>query len=89
MNLWLVTFDLDYSQFLVDAKNIEEAIGKAIEVNKGNLLGKCDPEEISEEEMNDRANYETYHVDDTNMLYNIIRRDDWVGIENGTIVFNG
>lgn len=89
MNLWLVTFELDYSQFLVNAKNIEEAIAQAIKANKGKLLGDWSPEERPEEVIEDCTNYDTYHVDDMNILYDIIKRDDWVGVDDNVIVFFG
>lgn len=43
MNLWLVTWDLGLTQFLVEAKTESEAIYKAIEVNKKIELSEYDP----------------------------------------------
>ena len=86
LNLKMVTFDLDYSQFLVDAENIDEAIDLAIEANKSDLLGHWDPMGIPESEMNARENYFIDDVVDMNFLGEIFGREDYRGNYNGTIV---
>ena len=89
MNLKLVTFEIDYTQFLVDEIDNDKALEAAIEANKSNFLGDWDPEEITETGMFDPGNYTIEEVNDMNMLAEIVRRDDYCGIINGVIVLNG
>ena len=89
MNLKLVTFEIDYTQFLVDEIDNDKAIEAAIEVNKSYFFGEWDLEEITETEMFDSGNYTIEEVNDMNMLAEIVRRNDYCGIINGVIVLNG
>lgn len=89
MNLLLVTFLYDYSEFLVDAQTDDEAIKYAMEANKSGVLGRVEDSEY-EMGINDPTNYYVnFIVNDMNMLNEIIRRDDYAGIYNGVIIFNG
>ena len=72
MNLKLVTWDGDLTQFLVEAKTNDEAIKKAIYANRvfDRFCGQDDPD-VNEPD--------SYIVDDVdfNLLCEIIERDDW------------
>ena len=85
LNLKMVTYEGDLTQYIVDAKNYDEAIQKAIEANKSNLMGPYDEEFL--EDMEDPANYSIDEVVDMNLLGEIMRRDDYIGKYNGTLIF--
>lgn len=83
MNLKLVTWDGDLTQFLVDANTNLEAIKKAVEANL--KLGDCDDE--IEADIHDLTTYEVEDVD-FNLLGEIFRRTDWIGNYENAIIFN-
>jgi len=85
LNLKMVTYYGDLTQFIVDAKNYDEAIQKAIEANKSNLMGPYDEEFL--EDMEDPANYSIDVVIDMDLLGEIMRRNDYIGNYNGTLIF--
>jgi len=72
MNLKMVTWDGDLTQFLVEAETDDEAISKAITANKkfDRFCGSDNPD-INEPNL--------YIVDDVdfNLLCEIIERNDW------------
>lgn len=72
MNLKMVTWDGDLTQFLVEAETRDEAISKAITANK-EFDRFC---ESNSAEIEDRN---SYYVDDIdfNLLCEIIERNDW------------
>lgn len=85
MNLKLVTWECDLTQFLVEAETNDEAIRKAIEANKeyDRFCGSDIPE------IDDAT---SYTVDDVNfdLLCEIIEREDWFkGKFCKAKVFNG
>ena len=84
LNLKMVTFDIDYTQFLVDAENYEKAIDLAIEANR--KYGPYD--DNLEADIEDRTNYSIDEVVDMDYLGEIMRRDDYLGNYNGTLIFN-
>lgn len=86
MNLWLITFTLDLTQFVVDAKNIDDAINKAISVNKSDHLGIWDEKEIDKESMENHKNYEIEPVD-MSLLGELMRRDGYLGNIDDVLVF--
>ena len=88
MNLWLIIFKLDLTQFVVDAKNIDEAINKAISINKSDHLGIWDEGEIDKSEMEDHKCYEIEPVD-MFLLGELMRRDDYWGNFDNVLVFFG
>lgn len=93
MKLWLVTFDLDNTQFLVDANTGAEAINDAIFANADyELLGEIDNDEITSSELRSKENYsiEPISLQDLGRMFGI--RTDCLGIsnlKNNVIVFNG
>ena len=88
MNLKLVTWDGDLTQFLVEADTKKEAIKKAIDAN----FKYCDPGDDEEgliaEDMKDQ---DTYLVEDVDfeLLSEIFERTDLSGTYGEAIVFNG
>lgn len=96
MKLLFVTWDLDFTQFLVEADNDTEAIKKSIEAHEKydeDNWGKRDPDDEEDaiflEDMHDPS---TYSVDpvDFKLLDEIIKyRDDYVGMYGEAIVFFG
>lgn len=82
MKLWLVTWDLDLTQFLVDAETESEAIYKAIEVNK-----KIEPSEYDP----DMEVTNTYSTDlvDMDLLCEIVKRKDIWDVVGNVICFVG
>ena len=81
MNLILVTFETDLTQFLVDAELRDEAIDIAIESNK--LVGDCS--EIHNE-IEDRSLYTVENVDFA-LLNGLLIRNDCLGMFSNAIVF--
>lgn len=88
MNLKLVTYELDNTQFLVNAKTKEKAIEKAIDANcNSNLLGEFDCEE-DEKDARDSKNYTVESIDTMEELYFICHFRNDIGIDNyETIIF--
>lgn len=101
MNLVLVTFDLDYTQFLVNANTynlgyewdcvrdeaIEMAIKAHIEYAKDQFGGFDDCPTL--EEAMDKENYSVDAVDMA-MLLELIRREDWYPcLYGGAVVLGG
>lgn len=82
MNLWLVTWGLDLTQFLVDAETESEAIYKAIEANK-----KIEPSEYDP----DMEVTDTYSTDlvDMELLCEIVKRNDVWDVVGNVICFVG
>ncbi len=98
MNLVLVTFDLDDTQFLVDANTYnldcshecvrKEAVRIAIETNEE--LGGFSYDEdgmLTVEEARDESNYSVESVD-FEMLAELIKRNDLYGKVGRAIVFS-
>ena len=94
MNLYLVTFDLDNTQFLVESETYIEAIQNAIVANQDSMLGNVSYDSsygLTMNEIKDRSNYS---VEDINMrlLAEICRRNDCLGLStvaSNVIIFNG
>ena len=90
MKLYLVTFDLDNTQFLVDAKNGTEAIKDAIIANQDiDLLGQYNDYDLPD--MKKITNYYEETVD-MSLLAEVMKRNDCLGKSNlldNVIVFNG
>lgn len=82
MKLWLVTWDLDLTQFLVDAETESEAIYKAIEANK-----KIEPSEY-DPNMEVTNTYSTEQVD-MELLCEIVKRNDIWDVVGNVICFVG
>lgn len=82
-NLYLVTWDLDLTQFLVEAESKEEAVREAVQTNIG-------LNDLTEEQEIDAQEIETYSVDevDFQLLQGLIKREDWMTVkEKNVIVF--
>lgn len=81
MNLKLVTWECDLTQFLVDAGDNASAIKKAIAANKEIDVTFHDK---------DMDEHSTYTVEDVdfNLLNEIICRNDYNGIYGEAIVYN-
>lgn len=87
MNLWLITFELDLTQFIVDAESRDKAIEKSIEVNKSEYLGKWDEEILSKDDMESHENYSSEKIS-MDLLGEIMERNDYVGNCRGVLIFN-
>ena len=83
MNLKMVTWDGDLTQFLVEADTNLEAIRKAVKANL--QIGDCD-EEI-EDDIHDLTTYTVEDVD-FSLLMEIFQRTDLIGPYRETVVFN-
>ena len=85
MNLKMVTWDLDYMQFLVNADTNEDAINRAIGIN---LSYAPIDDEIQFEDINDPT---TYSVDDVDykFLTELFERRDIIGVIDNVVVFSG
>lgn len=81
ISLKLVTFELDLTQFLVEAVTDDEAIVKAIEANL--KLGEIDG---GKEEILDHTTYTVKDVD-VATLYNLLVGKDVVNNFDGVITF--
>lgn len=89
MNLVFVTFEIDFTQFLVNANNDVDPIEEAIRANIQIGGFEDDPDDgLTLEEVKNKANYTVIDVEDMMDLYMIIRRTDWHGIYGNTIVFS-
>ena len=85
-NLKMVTYELDLTQFLVDAETDEEAIQKAI---RANCSYEFDSEE-DEKDAKDKINYSVEDIYDMRNLYYICQRIDIMGFNNNeTIMYVG
>lgn len=84
MNLKLVTWECDNTQFLVQATNDAEAIEKAYDAN-------CAYMPYDEEIIDDIEDKSTYLVEDVDfeMLAGLVARDDLLIAYDDAIVFNG
>ena len=87
MNLMLVTFDGDLSQFLVNAKDEKEAVRKAIAANLSSVFGSYNKEE--ESDIKNSEYYSVEKVNDMAFLGEIIKREDYITTFNNVICFNG
>lgn len=82
MNLKMVTFIIDNTQFLVDADTTKEAIEFAIEANREIGEMDDDPECIDKVD-----NYEVEDIDFEDLRW-IFRRDDYMFSTANAICFN-
>ena len=92
MKLYMVTWNDNVTQFVVDAKNEDDAITKAIEAHKDydSRFGPYEDRnegDIQLEDIVDRDSYEVEDIDGIEYLYNVIRRNDWLGVYGDAIVF--
>ena len=85
MNLKLVTWDGDLTQFLVEADTDEEAIKKAIEANFIFSDPEDDDDGLVRKDMQDKSWYEVEDVD-FNLLSEIFRRTDHDTYGEGILV---
>lgn len=86
MKLWLVTWDIDLIQFLVNAETRDDAIKQAIETNL--YIGRiC--KEVDLDGYDDRWQYSADEIDMKTLWEIITDRDDYWLIHNDVIVFNG
>ena len=81
INLKMVTWDGDLTQFLVEADNNLGAIKKAVEANL--KLGDCE----GDTDIHDLSTYKVEDVD-FNLLKELFRRTDCLGIYGDAIVFD-
>lgn len=79
ISLYLVTFRPTFTQFLCNVNNKKEAIDAAMKINieMGNVDG-----------MKNKDNYQVEIVG-WDLLKEILRRDDYYGTINDTVVFDG
>ena len=85
MRLVMVTFEPDYTQFLIEADNREKAIDYAIKANKE--YDRYDEDLL--EDIENRSNYFVGDVEFEDLKY-IIQRNDWLickRLEEPVIVF--
>ena len=73
INLKMVTFETDLTQFLVEADNRLEAIKKAV---KANLIYDAADGDILDD-INDYNNYTVADID-FEILQQIVQRNDWL-----------
>lgn len=85
MNLKFITFEPDYTQFIVNTETDANAIKQAIEAN----LTYDNYDEEFEKDIRDKSNYNVEDIDSMNFLADIINRNDLIGVYNGVIVLNG
>ena len=81
-NLFLVTFEIDLTQFLCNAKDEKEAVEMAHEVNM--VVGEIDEYDFK------KLNADDYSVErvDFNLLAEMFKRDDYWGHVGNVVVFN-
>lgn len=84
MNLKLVTFECDLTQFLVEANLWDDAIDIAIEANLD--LGGFSGDGLTIDGARDKANYTVEDVD-FNLLHELFLRTDNCGRYRNAIVF--
>lgn len=80
MKLYLITFRYYGTQFIVNDPSEERAIDFAIEANK--TLG-----EVNDCNIEDKSLYECEKVD-FSLLKELIKRDDYYGTTENTIIFD-
>lgn len=82
MKLFLVTFDIDLTQFLCNAKDEKEAVEMAHEANM--VVGEVDDYDMK------TINYDDYSVEsvDFNLLADMFRRNDYWGRTGNVVVFS-
>lgn len=83
MNLWLITFNIDNTQFLVNADNMEDAISIAHKHNQ--MIVEIDDYDLNQDCTKDY----TVEKVDFNLLSEIIKRNDIVFSTHAAIIFNG
>ena len=87
MNLCMVTYEGDLTQFLVDRAN-GDPISQAIEANLDDkYLGIYDEQDIRD--MKDRVLYEIDDIKNMEMLDCIMKRNDYLGKYKEVLVFAG
>ena len=88
MTLKMVTWEGDFTQFLVNADTDSEAIAKSIKANFKYCSPGDDDENEVEKNMRDPT---TYSVEDVNfdLLCEIFERTDICGKYEDAVVFNG
>lgn len=87
MTLYLITYDLDNTQFLVNANDGRDAIELAIEQNLSEkFLGSYD-DESDAIEMKKIINYTIEFISDFESLCEIIKREDWLGNTSNVMIF--
>lgn len=88
INLYLITYDLDLYQFLVNANNSSEALDLAIKQNLSEaFLGELD-DESDKLEITDIKNYTIEPVNSFEFLCEIIKRNDWIGCTPNVMLFS-
>lgn len=91
---YMVTWEMDLTQFLVEAHDEKEAINKAIKAHSAYDENICERDSNDEddiifiEEMNDESTYTADSVD-FDLLCEIIMREDCVGKFEEAIVYFG
>ncbi len=94
MELKLITFELDDTQFLVNVTGIDpadvnrKAIDEAIKANF-EVGGLIDEEDYSGITKKDAANPQNYSVEDVDwdLLRGIIQREDWGCLKNSDVMY--
>lgn len=90
MSLYLVTFDIDNTQFLVNTETKTEAVQDAIIANQDyELLDEID--DYMMDEIRNRKNYFVEEID-MKLLAEMFNRNDCLGLSylcDNVIVFNG
>ena len=89
MNLYLITYDLDLTQFLVNANNSSEALDLAVEQNLSETFLGSYGDESEKLEIRKITNYTIEPVNDFEFLCEIIKREDWVGCTSNVMIFRG
>ncbi len=87
MNLYLITYDLDLTQFLVNANNSSEALDLAVEQNLSETFLGSYGDESEELEIRKITNYTIEPVNDFEFLCGIIKREDWLGCTSNVMIF--
>lgn len=87
MDLVLVTFDIDLTQFLINVSDDVDPIEEAIRANihLGELGNNPD---LTLDEVKDKSNYTVSDVEDMFDLYQIIKRTDCSGKYGDVIIFS-
>ena len=87
MTLYLITYDLDNTQFLVNANDGRDAIELAIEQNLSEkFLGNYD-DESDAINIKKITNYTIEFIGDFESLCEIIKRNDWIGCTPNVMIF--
>ncbi len=85
MDLKIVTFTGDSTQFLVDDPDNNGAIASAMRANTSSALGMCDTE--MEKLVKDPGNYTVKNVSDIYDLYDVFRQREDAVMLYGVIAF--